>query len=160
MKEHVYLQKARRKLLASTLALGAFFAVGWQPVLATDLLQTSCEKTRAPASANTAEGQNEKAANASKGTAAMRVYIDPKTGEVVEPPAGAPAAELPKSQANALSTSVDRLEETPSPMPGGGVLLDLKGRFQSPLVATPGADGKITIQHMPMPAEPGSGKKQ
>jgi hypothetical protein len=77
----------------------------------------------------------------------MKVSIDPQTGEVVEPPiAGPPAAE---SQAleGAFSTSAEGLVETPSPVPGGGMLLDLQGRFQSPVVAAPGADGKLTVQH-------------
>jgi hypothetical protein len=30
---------------------------------------------------------------------------------------------------------------------GGGAKVNLQGRFQKPLVATVGADGKVTIQH-------------
>ncbi len=88
----------------------------------------------------------------------MRVYIDPNTGEIQEPPAGAPTAETTESLEKAFSTSSEGLVETPSPVPGGGVILDLQGRFRSPLVATQDADGKISIEHMP--AVPGSGEKK
>jgi hypothetical protein len=50
---------------------------------------------------------------------------------------------------DALSTSSEGLVETLSPVPGGGVKVDLQGRFRSPLIATQDAEGKITIQHLP-----------
>jgi hypothetical protein len=39
------------------------------------------------------------------------------------------------------------LEERPSPVPGGGTMVDLKGRFQSPLTATIDSNGDIKIEH-------------
>jgi len=33
-------------------------------------------------------------------------------------------------------------------VPGGGVKVDLQGRFRSPLIATVGADGKLKTQHL------------
>ena len=39
-------------------------------------------------------------------------------------------------------------------MPGGGVKLDLQGRFQSPLIATVDENGKVRMQHLGEPAEP------
>jgi len=78
----------------------------------------------------------------------MRIYRDPVTGELGDPPAEAPAqVSLPPD--DALSTSSEGLVETPSPGPGGGVMVDLQGRFRSPLIATQDAEGKITIQHLP-----------
>jgi hypothetical protein len=41
-------------------------------------------------------------------------------------------------------------------VPGGGVKLDLQGRFHSPLAATIGPDGKLKMQHL---GEPDSGDK-
>lgn len=74
----------------------------------------------------------------------MRVYIDPVTGEFAEPPAGAAPALSASS-----STSHAGLVETRSRVPGGGVTVDLQGRFRSSLVATMGTDGKIAIRHLP-----------
>lgn len=89
----------------------------------------------------------------------MRVYVDPNTGEILQPPAGAPANETIESQEEeAFSTSSEGLVETPSPVPGGGVILDLQGRFQSPLVATQRPDGQISIEHKPV--APGCGEKK
>ena len=53
-----------------------------------------------------------------------------------------------------LSTSAEGLEVVPSPVPGGGVMIDLKGRFRSELTATLGPDGKVEIQHGP--CDPGT----
>jgi len=38
--------------------------------------------------------------------------------------------------------------EVPSPVPGGGVKVDLHGRFQSPLIVTIDANGKVKTQHL------------
>ena len=78
---------------------------------------------------------------------ALRVYIDPETGEFITPPEReVPAAERLEPRA-AFSTSQDGLTEIPSPVPGGGTMVDLKGRFRSPLTATIDSDGKISIEH-------------
>ncbi len=82
----------------------------------------------------------------------MRAYLDPVTGEFGVPPSweeealGTEALVAPGAPA---STSDAGLVETPSPVPGGGVMVDLQGRFQSPLVATIGTDGKMTMRHLP-----------
>jgi hypothetical protein len=78
----------------------------------------------------------------------MRVYVDPETGEFTVPPKEARAAEAPAPEA-AFSTSHEGLVVIPSPVPGGGVMVDLKGRFRSPLTATLGADGKVEMRHRP-----------
>jgi len=158
MKESANLKRARHRLLASALALSASFAVGIPPVLSAESQQTSSEATPASSTATVAEKHGEKTARTPEGAAGMRVDIDPNTGEIQEPPAGAPAAGMTESLEKASSTSSEGLVETPSPVPGGGVILDLQGRFRSPLVATQGADGKISIDHVP--AVPGSGEKK
>ena len=82
------------------------------------------------------------------GTSGMRGYVDPQTGVVREGPApGTVPPPLSPQEQNALSTSTEGLVQVPSPVPGGGVMLDLQGRFQSPLIGTIGADGKVKIHH-------------
>jgi hypothetical protein len=84
----------------------------------------------------------------------MRAFIDPQTGRFVSEPApGTPPLELSPAELNAFSTSDQGLVEVPSTVPGGGVKVDLQGRFQSPLTATVGADGKVTIGHAPPPGD-------
>ena len=82
----------------------------------------------------------------------MKVYLDPQTGAILDKPAPgtAPMILSPQEQ-NALSTYSGDLEQITSSLPGGGVMLDLKGRFQSPLMATIGPDGKVRTFH---PGEP------
>jgi hypothetical protein len=43
-------------------------------------------------------------------------------------------------------------------VPGGGVRIDLQGRFQSPLIGTIGTDGKVKIEHLGEQHEPGDKK--
>jgi hypothetical protein len=38
--------------------------------------------------------------------------------------------------------------EIPSVVPGGGVKVDLQGRFRSPLLVTIDANGKAKMQHL------------
>lgn len=71
----------------------------------------------------------------------MRAHVDSGTGRLLsEPPAARPA---PPS--DPTSTSGEGLVETP--LQRGGVMIDLRGRFQSPLVATVDADGRVHIEH-------------
>ncbi|MBI3796820.1 MAG: hypothetical protein HY268_07620, partial [Deltaproteobacteria bacterium] len=155
MEEYANPQKAKHGLLVSALVLNVLFAVGIQPAIPAEVQQKNAVET--PASPNTTttvgEKQGKKTAYSPEGAAGMRVYVDPNTGEILKPPVGAPA-ETPESLEKAFSTSSESLVETPSPVPGGGVILDLQGRFRSPLVATQGADGKISIEHLPV--TPGS----
>jgi hypothetical protein len=84
----------------------------------------------------------------SKDAPGMRAFVDPQTGELVREPAPGTAPLQPSpAERDAFSTSHQGLVEAPSPVPGGGFTLDLQGRFQSPLTATVGPDGTVTIQH-------------
>jgi hypothetical protein len=130
------------------LALSLCCAGGIQPTLAAERQPASAEATQAPSSATLAPEHGEQPAGAVEGAAGMRIYRDPETGELGDPPAEAPAqVTLPPD--DPLSTSSEGLVQTPSPVPGGGVMLHLQGRFRSPLIATQDAEGKITIQHLP-----------
>ena len=89
----------------------------------------------------------------------MKAFVDPQTGALTREPApGTAPLELSPAEKNAFSTSHEGLVEVPSTVPGGGFKLDLQGRFQSPLTATVGPDGKVTTQHQHADG-PSDGKK-
>ena len=75
----------------------------------------------------------------------MRAYADPRTGALRGTP---PPGTVPPPAA-AFSRSSSGLVETRGR--GGGVMVDLQGRFKSPLVATVGPDGTVHIGHDPSP---------
>lgn len=79
----------------------------------------------------------------------LNVYIDPQTGEFIqEPRPGQEALKITPEMQNATSTSSEGLVEEISPVPGGGVMIDLKGRFQSPLIITQDPAGKQKTRHL------------
>lgn len=80
-------------------------------------------------------------------TIAQKVYIDPETGEIVTPPEHETPAASESINPSALSISAETMEEESSPVSGGGVMIDLKGRFHNPVSATIGGTGKNTIEH-------------
>ncbi|MGH8562822.1 MAG: hypothetical protein ACREXW_01540 [Gammaproteobacteria bacterium] len=91
------------------------------------------------------------APQAPKISAGFKAYVDPVTGETLERPHEmAPALELDDTHA----TSARGLHEIVSPEPGGGVSVDLEGRFQVPLEATVTPDGRPSIRHRDAPAAP------
>ena len=72
----------------------------------------------------------------------MKAYVDPQTGELLpERPPDLP----PEPASAALDHSTAGLVEVPAP--GGGSMIDLQGRFQSPLVATVAPDGTLRVRH-------------
>jgi hypothetical protein len=68
------------------------------------------------------------------------IHVDPQTGRRVAPPA--PSTAIPLAHP-AFSTSHQGLVERPSP--GGGVMVDLQGRFRSGATAAIGPDGKPVL---------------
>lgn len=77
----------------------------------------------------------------------MTIHLDPQTGKILPSPApGSATLQLSPEDQNRMSTSSDGLTERPAP--GGGFIVDLKGRFQSPLMATVGPDGKVRMHHL------------
>jgi hypothetical protein len=132
----------------SVLAFTLFCAGGIQSTLAAEWQPTSAEATQVPSSAPLVAEHDGQPVGAIEGASGMKIHRDPVTGELGAPPAEAPdQVSLPPD--DALSTSSEGLMETPSPVPGGGSMVDLQGRFRSPLIATQDAEGKITIQHLP-----------
>lgn len=93
------------------------------------------------------------------GAPGMKIHIDPKTGALLREPApGSVPLQLTPQLQNAFSTSHEGLVETPSSVPGGGVKVDLQGRFQSPLFVTIDANGKVKMQHLDETPESGARK--
>ena len=91
-----------------------------------------------------------------EGFGGMTIHIDPKTGAILSQPApGSEALQFTPDQQRAFSTSQQGLREVAGTEPGGGIKVDLQGRFQSPLIATMGADGKVRMQHAGEPAAAG-----
>lgn len=86
---------------------------------------------------------------ATGGASGLVAHIDPNTGDFLpEPPANGVTAQQVKAAAKVPSPQFDAV---PSPTLGGGVMIDLQDQFQTPVVATVDADGKLTMRHEPMP---------
>ena len=76
--------------------------------------------------------------------AAQKAAVDPDSGELVAGPAE-PAFSGPQAMRQAdTEASTETLDEQPSPVPGGGVMIDLKGHFRSPVSVTVDSDGDAT----------------
>jgi hypothetical protein len=157
MTKQTQLKKAGHKLRVGTLAVTATFAFTIPLGIAAELPHSSPEDTRVPSSAAAADKPVETTLGTPEGAAGVRVYRDPQTGKF-EVPTEYPSAEEQESLGRAFSTSSQGLLEVPSSVQGGGVKVDLRGRFRSPLVATQGPDGRYFIQHQPQ--MPSSAEKQ
>jgi hypothetical protein len=130
MKSRGHRERITRRLLMGLLAAGACVAVPAPPVFS-------------------AEGD----------APGLMIYIDPQTGAILkEPSPGTVPLQLTPQLQNAFSTTHHGLAEVLISAPGGGVKVDLQGRFQSPLFATVDANGKTKIQHLHELPEPGDGK--
>jgi hypothetical protein len=147
MKGRAHRKRATQKLLAGLFAAAPCLAVTAQPAFPGEGQPACSEQTRSDATAS--QQPTEKPATAPNGAAGMMVYIDPQTGAILKEPApgSVPLQLTPQLQA-AFSTSHQGLVEVPNSVPGGGVILDLQGRFQSPVFATIDANGKVKIQHL------------
>lgn len=76
-----------------------------------------------------------------RATPAVKVYIDPVTGELLSaPPKGAEDIVTPR-------VILPEPEQVESPVPGGGIMGETDGRFQTPLRAYIGKDGTPMITH-------------
>lgn len=134
----------RNKIELATLIL--VLSVGCSPGTpsSVDTREPAASSENSPPSKDTAQATDTRqpAAGATEKAPGMVIYIDPKTGEILsKPPAGA----LPVEKST-VGTQKE-LREVPSPVPGGGVMIELDDRFKSPLKAETNADGKVTIQH-------------
>ena len=96
------------------------------------------------------------APQAPKVSAGFKAYVDPvtggpATGEGLDRPDDAmPPLELDATHA----TSARGLREIASPEPGGGISVDLQGRFRIPLEATLAPERRPSIRHRDAPETP------
>lgn len=86
--------------------------------------------------------------------AGLRVFLNPKSGEFAAPPAGTSTTAPVDTSFNQLrersySRSHQGLLAVPNATPGGGVRLDLQGRFRSNYMATKDANGKLSVYCTP-----------
>ena len=86
---------------------------------------------------------------AAPGQAGQWIHVDPQTGKRVPAPPAAALAGRPE-----FSTSHQGLVEKPAP--GGGMMIDLQGRFRSAGTASVGPDGKPVVNCVP----PGTAGKE
>lgn len=71
------------------------------------------------------------------------VHVDPSTGTFTASSPQPVRVDVDMVLQNALSTSSDGLVEVANPVPGGGVMVDLRGRFQNAMVATVDESGGL-----------------
>jgi hypothetical protein len=93
-----------------------------------------------------ADAKPDEAAQAAAGPprAGRCVYLDPRTGEITNTkPANFNAIPLDPKLQNAFSKSSQGLKTVKSPVPGGGEMIDLQGRFKSANVAVVNDAGKV-----------------
>jgi hypothetical protein len=76
-------------------------------------------------------------------TQGLRAYRDPQTGRFGPPPPGVQPPELSAAEVHMLNRSDRGLQSRT--LPGGGVAVDLQGRYRNMAVATVGADGKAAV---------------
>jgi hypothetical protein len=75
----------------------------------------------------------------------MKVYKDPTTGEFVPAPAGTAFPGLSGQVAGRMDSTGWGLVEVASPVPGGGVMVDLQGTFQQAMTATIDEHGGLSV---------------
>lgn len=80
-------------------------------------------------------------ASSTPATPGMRVYVDPETGQPTAPPPDAAVEAAPLAQQRSGEGLVEE------PLPGGGVKVDLQGRFRTPLVVKVAPDGSAHVEH-------------
>lgn len=118
---------------------------------------TQCTQASPPATVDGSQQTHTNAATVQKqgGTglqapgesSAQKAYIDPETGELTTPAQQeVPTTRELSSSARAIEPAA-KMQEQPSPVPGGGTMIDLKGRFHNPLSATIEDDGQARIEH-------------
>jgi hypothetical protein len=106
------------------------------------------ERANTEPQADTAAIRTTQTFDATEKVPGMVVHIDPKTGRIISPPsAGVLPGQFPPPLDTTRKLSPEP-SETISPLPGGGVSIQLDDRFMSPLTATIDADSKLKLEHI------------
>ena len=103
------------------------------------------ERANSDSRASKLESETGQTAEPTEKSPGIIIHIDPKTGEIITPPAG--VLPDPDAQPAVAKKPLAELRETLSPVPGGGVMINLDERFHTPLSATIDIDGKVRFQH-------------
>lgn len=101
-----------------------------------------------------AAGADDNPTAAPHSAASMVVTKDPVTGRLRPATAEEMEQVLTEDMRKALSTSPEGLVEVPSPVPGGGVMVDLKGHFLSLTTAAVDAQGQVSTDCTTGPEAP------
>jgi hypothetical protein len=136
-----------RNLLICLIIL--FISVSFQPVLFAQDTQTTPEVSEEAIDGTSTENIEKEPISPPAKSSGLKVYIDPETGEFLDSPPEKMPAEIQRTDEEAISTSIEELEQREVDLPGGGVMMDLKGRFHQYQTATKDADGNITIRCTP-----------
>ena len=144
-----------RILRATACATIASAAVSTTPVLAGD----GSPATAGAASSASDTRITKEPTPAAPAASGLLIHIDPQTGALLkEPDPNSVTLQFTPALRDSLATSHDGLVEEQLSGPRGGVKVHLQGRFRNPLIATTDGNGKVTIQHLREPAEPGATK--
>ena len=103
------------------------------------------ERANSDSRASKLESETRQTVEPTEKSPGIIIHIDPKTGEIITPPAG--VLPDPDAQPAVAKKPLAELRETLSPVPGGGVMINLDERFHTPLSATIDIDGKVRFQH-------------
>jgi len=79
----------------------------------------------------------------------ITVHIDPKTGEFTNGPSEGLPVQTPQQSLEKAGEPASQVNETLSPVPGGGVAIHLGRRAFTPLTAIIDADGTVRLEHLP-----------
>jgi hypothetical protein len=78
------------------------------------------------------------------GASGMRLYVDPNTGEFLEAPPEGVQVQMSQEEMAPFSTSESGLFEEDAP--GGGKMVNLRGRFQEAFTARVDQSGAVTYE--------------
>ena len=107
-----------------------FISVSFQTVLSAQDTQTRPEVLEEATDENSPENIEKEPNSPPAGSSGMKVYIDPETGEFLDSPPERLPAEIQRADEEAISTSSEGLEIREVDKPGGGFMIDLKGRSE------------------------------
>ena len=140
-----------KRLMSTRAILTVVLALTGAALLAAGQPASERSGEAAPAEASASEDDATRNRAAAPGGAGMRVYLDPETGQLTGPPAAGDEETAPRDPLGRFSTySGDLIEER---LPGRGFKVDLRGRFQSAVVATIDPETQeVTIDCVTAPA--------
>ena len=133
----------KRNALVIVLAGSALALAAWQLVAAGGSDSAASAPALSSASA-TPEASVAATGSAPVAGAGYVVHFD-ESGRVMEEPTAESIAELNAKLAQAINTSSEGLVEQASPVSGGGMMIDLQGRFQTSAAASVDASGKLIV---------------